>query len=230
MLSHSDWGAVLLSLRIALLALGLVLIPGVGLGWLLARRSFPAKSLLEACLYAPLVMPPVVTGYLLLLTLGIGSPLGALCQRAFGWRIPFTTTAAVIASAVMGMPLLIRSARLAFELVDARLEVAASTLGASPWQVFIKVSLPLARGGLVTGLTLAFARGLGEFGATIVLAGNIEGVSRTIPLAVYAHLQQPGGESAALALALVSVALSIAALVASEQMTARARRRLGLRP
>lgn len=230
MLSHSDWAAILLSVRVALLALVLVLIPGIGFGWLLARRTFPGKALLEALLYAPLVMPPVVTGYLLLLALGQDSPFGQLCQSLFGWRIPFTTAAAVIASAVMGLPLLVRAVRLAFELVDPKLELAARTLGASPLRVFLRVSLPLASSGLVTGLTLAFARGLGEFGATIVLAGNIEGVSRTIPLAVYAHLQRTDGESTALVLAMISIALSIGALWASERVTARARRRLEARP
>lgn len=225
MQTHADWTAIWLSIKVATGALFLIMVPGIACGWVFARRHFPGKALLEAIVHAPLVLPPVITGYLLLLLLGKQSLLGGLLASV-GLTIPFTTAAAILAAAVMGFPLLVRAVRLGIELVDPRLEVAAATLGASPMRIFSTITLPLARSGIFTGLTLAFARGLGEFGATIVLAGNIAGETQTIPLAVFSHMQQPGGEDAALWLAGVSVVLSMAALVLSEWHSNKTRKRL----
>ncbi len=225
----SDWSAVVVSFRVCTASLALIALPGILMGWLLARREFLGKTMLEALVQVPLVLPPVVTGYLLLLALGRNGFAGNWLEQNLGLQIAFDTLGAIVAAAVVSFPLLVRPARMAFELVDTQLEVAATTLGASPIRVFLTVTLPLALPGLLTGLTLAFARGLGEFGATITLAGNIEGQTRTIPLAVYSKLQVPGGETAALRLSLLAVVLSLAALILSEVWMARARHRLGLR-
>jgi len=228
-ISPAELSALRLSVSVALWALGLSLVPGVLFGWLLARRDFRGKSLVDAVLHLPLVVPPVVTGYVLLRLLGTRGLLGRWLADTFDVHIAFTWRAAVIAAAVMGFPLLVRAVRLGVELVDRRLEQAAATLGAAPWRVLATVTLPLAMPGILTGAVLAFARSLGEFGATITFAGNLPGETRTLPLAVYGFLQQPGGDAAAMRLVVISVALSLAALLVSETLARRVSYRLGHR-
>jgi len=222
-LSPEEWVVLGLSARVAVCCAAAVAIPGIACGWLLARARFPGKSLVDAILHAPLVMPPVVTGYLLLMLLGRRGILGGFLYKHFGVSMAFTWKAAVIASAVMAFPLMVRAVRIAIEMADPKLEAAARCLGASPLRTFMTITLPLARPGIVTGLVLAFARSLGEFGATIVFAGNIQGETRTLPLAVYSFMQIPGGDAAALRLVLVSILLSLGALVFSEIMSHRYR-------
>ena len=220
-LSPEEWVVLGLSARVAICCVAAVAIPGIACGWLLARTRFPGKSLVDAILHAPLVMPPVVTGYLLLMLLGRRGILGEVLYRHFGFSMAFTWTAAVAASAVMGFPLMVRAVRVAMEMADPKLEAAARCLGAGPLRTFLTVTLPLARPGIITGLVLAFARSLGEFGATIVFAGNIQGETRTLPLAVYSYMQVPGGDAASLRLVLVSILLSLGALIVSEIMSRR---------
>lgn len=226
-LTAAEWQAIALSLRVAGWCCVVILVPGVFMAWLLARKSFPGKTLLDSAVHLPLVLPPVVTGYLLLLLLGRNGPLGSILHRTFGIHVGFTWQAAVIASAVVGFPLMVRAARLSMELVDPKLEEAARTLGAGPVRAWFLVTLPLSLPGILTGVILAFARSLGEFGATITFAGNIAGETRTLPLSVFTYAQIPGGEGPALRLVIVSVALSFAALVASELFARRLRRLLG---
>jgi molybdate transport system permease protein len=224
-LSPEEWAVIGLSARVAVCCTAVVAIPGIACGWLLARTHFAGKSLVDAVLHAPLVMPPVVTGYLLLELLGRKGLLGGMVYRHFGFTLAFTWKAAVVASAVMGFPLMVRAVRIAIEMADPKLEAAARCLGAGPMRTFLTITLPLARPGIITGLVLAFARSLGEFGATIVFAGNIQGETRTLPLAVYSDMQVPGGDAAALRLVLVSICLSLGALVLSE-LTSRRHGRL----
>ncbi len=205
-----------LSLFVGLLATMVVLPFAAGIGWLLARRSFRGKTLVETALMLPLVVPPVVTGYALHLLLGRRGLLGAPLDT-MGVHVAFTTPAAVVAAAVMGFPLALRACRIAFEQVDPRLESVARTLGATPSRVFFTVALPLAKGGVVAAAVLAFARSLGEFGATIVFAGNVEGETRTLPLLVYGLLQSPGGLQAAVIPSLVSVGIAFVLLAAGER-------------
>ena len=204
-----------------------MLLPGIGVAWLLARKQFYGKVLLDALVHLPLVLPPVVVGYLLLMCFGRRGWIGGWLHENFGIDIAFTWKAAAIAAAVMGFPLLVRAVRLAIELVDVRIEQAARTLGASPWRVFITITLPLSLPGVLAGAVLAFARSLGEFGATITFAGNIEGVTRTLPVAVFTYTQVPGGDGPAMRLVLISVALSLIALVGSELLARRIGRRMG---
>lgn len=220
-MTSADWSAVALSLQVALVSVAIGLAPGVAIGWLLARVRFPGRTLVESIVHLPLVLPPVVVGFGLLLVFGRSGALGGFLEETIGVRIAFTWRAAAIASAVMGFPLLVRSVRLAIELVDQRIERAAATLGAPPWQVFLRVTLPLAAPGVVAGATLAFARSLGEFGATIVFAGNIEGMTRTLPLAIYTSAQQPGGDGPTIRLAIVATALALIATIASEVLARR---------
>jgi len=219
-LSPAEWTAVALSLRVALVAVLLSLPFGIALGWLLARREFRGKWLVETAVNLTLVLPPVVTGYLLLRVLGRQSWLGGWLEQALGIRIAFSWWAAAIASAALGFPLMVRAIRLAFRGVDAKLEDAARSLGAGPFDAFVRVSMPLARSGIIAGAILAFARSLGEFGATITFAGNIPGATQTLPLAVFSELNRAGGEGA-FRLALVSVLLAAAALAASEWLERR---------
>jgi len=223
LLSPAEWETLGLSLRVSLLATAAVAVPGVALGWLLARRDFRGKLLLDTAVHLPLVLTPVVVGYLLLLTFGRSGPLGPLLD-ALGIEVAFTTLGAVLAAAVVALPLVVRSVRTAVELVDPGLEDAAAVLGAGPLRRFRTVTLPLAAPGIVAGLTLGFARSLGEFGATITLACSIAGETRTLPLAIFQGTQVPGGDGAALRLTLVSVLLSAAALMASELVVRRLRR------
>ena len=212
-----------LSLRVAVACVLASLPPAVALGWLLARRDFPGKFLLDGLCHLPLVLPPVVTGYLLLRLFGRRGLLGPLLD-GLGLSLVFDWKGAALASAVVAFPLSLRAVRLAIEDVDPRLEGVARTLGAGPVRAFFTVTLPLAASGLWVGALLAFARSLGEFGATITFVANIPGQTRTIPLAIYTSLNQPGGEEAALRLVWISVAVSLAALLGSEWA---ARRRKG---
>ena len=225
-LSAAEWTAVMLSLKVSLWCTACLCVPGVAVGWLLARREFPGKALLDSLVHLPLVLPPVVPGYLLLLLLGSRGPLGRWLDASFGIRLAFTWQGAVIAAAVMAFPLMVRAVRLSIELVDRRLEDAARSLGAAPWRVFATITLPLALPGLLTGLVLAFSRSLGEFGATITFVGNIPGETRTLALAIYSAAQTPGNELPALRLVLLSLVLALGALYAAERLAAQARRRL----
>ncbi len=208
--------AIRLSLKVALWATFSSLPPGLLVAYALARWRFPGKLLLDGLIHLPLVMPPVVTGYLLLLTFGRCGPLGAPLAEYLGIVFSFRWTGAALASAVMAFPLLVRAVRLSFEAVDRGLEDAAGTLGASrPW-VFVTVTLPLAMPGVVAGMVLAYAKALGEFGATITFVSNIPGETQTLPSAIYTFTQVPGGESGALRLTLVSIGLAFTAMLASE--------------
>jgi molybdate transport system permease protein len=224
MLSEAEREVVLLSVRVAALAVAASLLPGILLGWLLARWQHPLRALLQGVVMLPLVLPPVVTGYLLLFALGRSRPLGRAWHAATGGHIAYTTAACVIAAAVVGFPLLVEAIRLAMLGVDRRLEQVSRSLGRGPLETFLRVTLPLARPGLFAGAVLSYARALGEFGATIVLAGNVAGETRTIPVAVYTLLNVRGGEAAVLRLTAVSVALALAALLASFWLSARQRR------
>ncbi len=219
-LSSTEWAAVSLSLQVALWAVALSLPFGILVGWLLARRSFRGKWIVETLVNLTLVLPPVVTGYVLLRILGREGLIGAWLEQTLGIRIAFTWWAAALASAALGFPLMVRAIRLAFEGVDPRLEEAARSLGARPLDAFLSVSLPLARSGIIAGAVLAFARSLGEFGATITFAGNIPGVTQTLPLAVFSEMNRAGGSSTRLVI--VAVVLAAGALAASEWLERRA--------
>jgi molybdate transport system permease protein len=225
-LSPQDWTAVALSLRIAAVATLVSLPFGIAIATLLARQNFWGKTLVDAIIYLPLVLPPVVTGYLLLITLGRNTPVGAFLADHFGIVFAFRWTGAVISCGVMAFPLMVRAIRLSIEAIDRRLEDAAATLGAGPFWNFATVTLPLALPGIIAGAMLAFARALGEFGATITFVSNIPGETQTISAALYTLTQVPGGDSAALSLVVVAVVISLAALVASEWLARRATARL----
>ncbi len=218
--------ALALSLRVALWSVVTSLPVGLWVAWLLARGKFPGKGALNAIVHLPLVLPPVVVGYFLLVLLGREGPLGQVLDRVFGISLPFTWQGAALAAAVMAFPLMVRAMRLSLEAVDRRLEAAARTLGARPFEVFLTVTLPLMAPGILAGALLAFARSLGEFGATITFAANIPGETRTLPLALFSMTQRPGGESQALRLAALSVLLSLVALAASEYTARRLRARI----
>ena len=217
--------AIRLSLRVAFWAMLCSLPVGVATALLLARGRFWGKSLLNAVIHLPLVMPPVVTGYLLLLLFGRKGPLGRLLADSLGIVLAFRWTGAALACAVMGFPLMVRSMRLSIEAVDRRLEDAAGTLGANAFWVFATITLPLILPGIVAGMILSFARALGEFGATITFVSNIPGETQTLPTLVYTLIQVPGGDLAAFRLTLVSIAISLAALLVSEVLIERATRR-----
>jgi molybdate transport system permease protein len=223
MLSAAEWQAVGLSLQVAVLALVIVLPIAVALAWLLARKRFPGRVLVDAVVHLPLVMPPVVTGYLLLVLLGRQGAVGQFLDESFGIVFAFRWTGAAVAAGVMALPLIVRPLRLAFETVDPRLEQAAATLGAGPVRVFLTVTLPLALPGLIAGAILGFAKSLGEFGATITFVSNIPGETRTLSLAIQTLLEIPGREDAALRLTLIAVVISIGALIASELVVRRLR-------
>ena len=223
--SPEELTAIRLSLRVAFWAMLCSLPVGVAMALLLARGRFWGKSLLNAIVHLPLVMPPVVTGYILLLLFGRRGPLGRLFAETFGIVLAFRWTGAALACAVMGFPLMVRSMRLSIEAVDRRLEDAAGTLGANAFWVFATITLPLILPGIVAGMILSFARALGEFGATITFVSNIPGETQTLPTAIYMLIQVPGGDLAAFRLTLVSIAISLAALLASEVLIDRATRR-----
>jgi molybdate transport system permease protein len=221
-LSPADWTAVELTIRISIVATFCALPFGLGFGWLLARRNFWGKSVLDGLVHLPLVMPPVVTGYLLLISFGRKGPIGALLYEYLGIVLSFRWTGAALACGVMGFPLMVRPIRLALEAIDRKLEDAASTLGANRGLVFLTVTLPLALPGIIAGVVLCFARALGEFGATITFVSNIPGETQTISAAIFTLTQVPGGDAAAGRLVLISVALAFAALFASEWLSRRA--------
>ena len=225
-LTPEEWSAVQLSLRVALLSTAVSLPFGLFFAWLLARRDFLGKGLLNGIVHLPLVLPPVVVGYALLVLLGRKGAIGAWLYDTLGVTVAFKWEGAAVASAAMGFPLMVRAIRLSLDAVDRRLEAAALTLGASPVGVFATITLPLALPGVVTGAILAFARSLGEFGATITFVSNIPGETRTLPLALYSYTQVPGGDGPALRLAVISVVLAIAALLASEVLARRVAARL----
>ena len=226
MLSAAEWAIVALSLRIALVATLLSLPFAIWIAWLLARRAFWGKSLLNILVHLPLVMPPVVTGYALLLLFGKQGALGELLETLFGLNFAFRWTGAALAAAVMGFPLMVRAIRLGFEAVDIGLEEAAATLGAPRGAVFMRVTLPLITPALLTGAVLGFAKAMGEFGATITFVASIPGQSETLPSAIYTLLQVPGGEAAALRLIAISVFVSVLALAISEILARRAVKRV----
>jgi len=220
-LSPDDWEVIRLSLKVAIVGVVLTLPVAFGLAYVLARGRFPGRILLDAIVHLPLVLPPVVTGWILLILFGRTGPIGGWLDRIFGVTLMFRWTGAALAAAVMALPLMVRAIRLSIEAVDRRLEGAARSLGASPWRAFRTITLPLSLPGVWAGLVLGFARSLGEFGATISFVSNIPGQTRTLPIAIYTALQLPDGESAVVRLALVSVALSLGALVASEWLVRR---------
>ena len=225
-LSPAEVDALLLSLRISLVATFASLPLGLLAAWVLARRDFWGKSILDALIHLPLVVPPVVVGYLLLVLLGRNGPVGGFLFDVFGITIAFTWQGAAVAAAVMAFPLMVRAIRLSIEAADQRLETAARTLGAGPLRVFATVTLPQILPGILVGVVLAFARALGEFGATITFVSNIPGETRTLPLAIFGQLQVPGTEEAVIRLVVISIAVALAALIASEFLSRRISRRL----
>ena len=224
-LGPDEWQAVALSLKVAFWAMALSLPLGIFTAYALARWRFPGKALLNGLVHLPLILPPVVTGYILLVVFGINGPLGALLAR-LGITLAFQWTGAVLAAAIMAFPLMVRAIRLSIEAVDPKLEQAAATLGASRLWVFATITLPLIVPGIIAGAVLAFAKAMGEFGATITFVSNIPGQTQTVPSAIYAFLQAPGGEPAALRLVVVSVIVAMGALLASEWLARRAAKRV----
>ncbi len=219
--SPVEWAIIGLSLKVSLLAIAATLPVAFALAWLLARGRFPGRVLLDALVHLPLVLPPVVTGWLLLLAFGRSGPVGQWLESWFGISLMFRWTGAALAAAVMALPLMVRAIRLSLEQVDRRLEGVARTLGAGPWRAFFTVALPLSLPGVLAATVLGLARSLGEFGATITFVSNIPGETRTLPLAIYTALQAPGGEALVTRLALISVVLSLAALAISEWLARR---------
>ena len=225
MLTPEEWEVVALSVKVGGVATIAALPLAYGLAWLLARGRFPGKLLLDAVVHLPLVLPPVVTGWALLVAFGHTGLLGRWLVDWFGASVMFRWTGAAIAAGVMALPLMVRSMRLSIEAVDRRLEGAARTLGAGRWRAFATIALPLSLPGIWAGAVLGFARSLGEFGATITFVSNIPGETRTLPLAVYTALQLPGGEALVARLSLIAVALSLGALIAAEWLVRRSGRR-----
>jgi molybdate transport system permease protein len=229
-LSPIEIEALSLSLRVAFWSMLWSLPAGIAMAWLLARTEFPGKAIVDVAVHLPLVVPPVVVGYVLLVVLGRRGAVGSWLYDDFGITIIFTWKGAAVASAVMAFPLVVRAIRLSIEAVDRRLEAAARTLGAGPIRAFFTVTLPLTAPGILVGAILGFARSLGEFGATITFVSNIPGETRTLPIALYTLVQAPGGEAAAMRLVAVSVALAFAALLASELVARRLRARMADAP
>ncbi len=228
-LSPDEWDALRLSAKVALCSTLLCLPFGIALSWWLERTQVRGKFLIDTLVQLPMVLPPVVPGYLLLLLLGTQGPLGAWLLAQFGIVVAFTWKGAVIASAVMAFPLMVQPIRVAFRMIDARLENAAATLGARPWQVFATITLPLSAPAVIVGCVLCFSRSLGEFGATMAFVGNIPGETRTLPLAIYSLTHVPDGDAGALRLTLLSIGLAVVALLVSHWISSRAERRLGYR-
>lgn len=225
-LGPAEWQAVVLSLRVSFWATLVSLPLGIAVAYALARWSFPGKQLLNGIVHLPLILPPVVTGYVLLLTLGSQGPVGGILAD-WGIVLAFRWSGAAVAAAIMAFPLMVRAIRLSIEAVDPKLEQASATLGASPAWVFLTVTLPMALPGVIAGIILAFAKAMGEFGATITFVSNIPGQTRTIPSAIYAFLQVPGGEDAAMKLVIVSVVVAMGALLLSELLARRVAARVG---
>ena len=220
-MSDTELGIIVLSLKVAFFSVVLSLPVAILVAHVLARFDFPGKTLLDAVIHLPLVLPPVVVGFALLLLFGKHGPIGAWLNEWFGIVVAFRWTGAALASAIMGFPLMVRAIRLSISSIDVRLETVARTLGGSRTWVFLSITLPLALPGLITGVLLSFARSLGEFGATITFVSNIPGETETLPLAIYTFVQSPGGDAQAIRLSLIAVVLSIAALITSEWLTRR---------
>ncbi|MDE2421730.1 MAG: molybdate ABC transporter permease subunit [Gammaproteobacteria bacterium] len=227
-LSPVEIRALWLSLKVAFWCTLLGALPAIGLAWVLARRNFWGKSLLEAFVYLPMILPPVVLGYLLLVMFGRNGWIGQWLQP-LGIQLAFHWTGAVLASWLMSLPLFVQPIRLALQNVDVRLEQAAQTLGASPWRAFLTITIPLCMPAILMGAVLAFGRSLGEFGATITFVGNIDGETRTLPLAIYAAIQSPDGETLALRLVILSIIVALFTLGASQWLARRSHQRLGYR-
>jgi len=227
-LTDYEWAALLLSLKVAGYATLWLLPIGILLAWLLARSSFVGKGLIDSLVHLPLVLPPVVIGYLLLISMGRKGWLGQWLYQVFGISFSFSWRGAVLACMVIALPLMVRSIRLSLESVDRKLEQAARTLGASPVRVFFTITLPLTLPGILTGVMLAFARSLGEFGATISFVSNIPGETQTIPLAMFTFLETPGSEMQAARLCVISIAIALGSLFASEWLSCRIKQRLGV--
>lgn len=225
-LTPDEWNAVRLSIKVATVAMVASLPPGILIALVLARGQFWGKTLLNGLVHLPLILPPVVIGYLLLLSFGRRGPVGAFLAEYFGIVFSFRWTGAALACAVMGFPLMVRAIRLSIEAVDRRIEAAAGTLGANPLWVFGTITLPLILPGLITGAILSFAKAMGEFGATITFVSNIPNQTQTLPSAIYTFTQVPGGDAGALRLTLISIIISMAALVASEVLARRIGRRM----
>lgn len=225
-LSPLEIEAVQLSLKVSLWAVAISLPLGIAVAWVLARCDFPGKSLFDALVHVPLVVPPVVIGYLLLVLLGRRGAIGGWLYDSFGITVAFSWQGAAVAAAVMAFPLMVRAIRLSIEAIDQRLEQAARTLGAGPIDVFFSVTLPLTGSGIVVGAILAFARALGEFGATITFVSAIPGETTTLPVALYGLAQVPGQEGSAIRLVILSVAIAFAAMLVSEVIARRVRRRI----
>jgi molybdate transport system permease protein len=221
-LTPDEWIAIRLSLRIAVVATIVALPFGIGVAWLLARKNFWGKALLDGMVHLPLVLPPVVTGYLLLLSFGRRGQIGSFLADTFGIVFSFRWTGAALACGIMGFPLLVRAVRLSIEAIDRRLEDAASTLGANSAWTFLTITLPLALPGIIAGMVLCFAKALGEFGATITFVSNIPGETQTISAAIYTFTQVPGGDAAAGRLVIVAIVIALAALIVSEWLARRA--------
>lgn len=220
-MTEAEWTIVALSLKVSVIAVLVTMPIAYGLAWAIARRRFPGRMLLDALVHLPLVLPPVVTGWLLLILLGRNGVVGSWLYDAFGITLVFNWTGAAVAAGVMALPLMVRAMRLSIEAVDRRLVGAARTLGASPLHAFLTITLPLSLPGIAAGAMLGFARSLGEFGATITFAANIAGETRTLPLAIYTGLQIPGSESAVARLAVIAIILSLGALLVSEWLVRR---------
>ena len=227
LLTAEEWAAVLLSIKVSFWATLISLPFGVAAGWLLSRRRFVGWQMVNALIHLPLVLPPVVTGYLLLLTFGRKGVVGRFLEEVFGLVLAFRWTGAVLAAAVMAFPLMVRAIRLGFDAVDRDLEQAAATLGARPVMVFATVTLPLILPGIIAGAVLAFAKAMGEFGATITFVANIPGETQTLPTAIFALLQVPGQDGAALRLVAISLVIALGALIASEVLARAVQRRIG---
>jgi molybdate transport system permease protein len=221
LLTPDEWTVVLLSLKVSLVAMALTLPIAFALAYLLARARFPGKTIVDGFIHLPLVMPPVVIGWLLLIAFGRNGPIGGWLESTFGITVIFRWTGAAIAAAVMALPLMVRAIRLSIEAVDRRLESAARTLGADRWRTFASITLPLSLPGIWAALVLGFARSLGEFGATITFVSNIPGETRTLPLAIYGALQVPGSDATIYRLAAISIILSLAGLIVSEWLARR---------
>lgn len=227
MLTPAELDALRLSLQVALIAVAGSLPFAIAVAWLLARRRFPGRLLVDGLVHAPLVLPPVVVGYALLLLFGVQGPIGGWIERAFGARLVFTSAGASLAAGVMAFPLMVRAVRLSLDAIDPGLEMAARSLGAGALDRFLTITLPLAAPGVLAAAIVGFAVSLGEFGAVITFAANIPGETQTLPLAIYSALQTPGGESTALRLATISFVLALVALLASETLGRRTRRFVG---
>ncbi|KXO07249.1 Molybdenum transport system permease protein ModB [Moritella sp. JT01] len=226
MLSDYEIAALLLSLKVSSVAVLFSLPFGIACAWILARCEFPGKSLFDSLIHLPLVLPPVVIGYMLLISMGRQGSIGAVLYDWFGWSFSFSWRGAALAAAIVSFPLMVRAIRLSFESVDIRLEQAARTLGSNRLRVFFTITLPLTLPGIVSGMVLAFARSLGEFGSTITFVSNIPGETRTIPLAMYSFIQTPGAEHEAARLCVIAIVIAVLSLTASQWLAKKAQQRV----